>query len=670
MSYLSEFDPSKLICIDIESISWNDDEEAFNWYAGHEISGIAMAQRATSGELIARYFPIRHRNERTLDTEKFLAEFREFARQCKRVINFNIKFDLKFMHRDGIEFPVASLEDTATLCRLHCCQEDGDNLDYYTNKYCRVYKKEGDPIHEWLVENKTQDYGAVPLAMMGRYACLDVLSTYELHTVISKRMAEQEYDLQTWQTEKKLTRILYECECVGKPIDVQRLRGESAVRLVKILKCLENVQRICGEDFNPGSPQQKREFFHANGVHSPNYTKAGQKKAKAGEFVGPEYESFDKNTLQEIINEFEEDPEAENPTHLEDDQTYMGAAYWLTQYAKETHNFNTFCKGWLSAEHKGLIYPSFKQSGTRTGRLSMTFPSLHNYPPWAAYSLLIPEGHIGLEWDAAQIEYRFFAHYAGQAFLYEAYAENPLLDFHQLMADKIGIPRKAAKTINFAVLYGIGVAKLIRYLVGFITDPKNDSAELRTILRKFNANIPMEGVLHGEDVEDVAKEIRLGFLRDNPGIGRIQTAISRSVFKRRTEALLGYITNIQGRRYHFDPSKLYIALNYLCQGGSADWFKETMVLIFSDERLRSVGITGGNMLTNIHDSVKAIIPCQHGQLYWDVCKEHAEREFLRVPIRIDGDIAFNNFGNSYPIINDNIALSNYIYTGEDLCLST
>lgn len=663
MKYLHEFDPAKLLCIDIESISWDDKRKAFDWHNGHQISGVAIAQRV-DGELIARYFPIRHRNEKTLDADEFLAEFREFARRCARVINFNIKFDLKFAHVDGIEFPNASIEDTAVLCRLHCCQEEGESLDYYTNKYNRVYKKEGDPIHDWCKKNHTLDYGAVPLQLMERYACLDVLSTYELHTIIATRMHRDEYDLRTWENEKKLTKILYEAECIGKHIDVVSLRVQSYTRMQNILECYSKIQEICGEDFNPGSPQQKREFFHTHGIHSPNLTLTGQKRVKDKLPVGPEHESFGKDTLQEIINEFEEDTEAENPAHLEDDKGYMGAAYWLVKYAKESHNYNTFCKGWLEAEVGGKLYIDFRQAGTRTGRMSMGFPSLHNYPPWAATSLLIPPGYIGIEWDAAQIEYRFFAHYAGQDFLYEAYAENPLLDFHALMAEKVGIPRKPAKTINFSILYGIGVGKLIRYLVGFITDPKNDSVELRQLLRRFNPNIPLEGALRAEDVEDVAKDIRSGFMRDNPGIDRIKTVINRSVFKRRIADMLGFITNILGRRYHFDPKKLYIALNYLCQGGSADWFKETMVLIFNDARLRDVGITGGNMITNIHDSVKAIIPAKFAQLYWDVCKEHAEREFLRVPIRIDGDICFNNFGNSYPILYDNIELSHFIYTGE------
>ncbi len=497
MSFLKESLPDLPICIDVETISCDDGAPAFEWHKGHRVSGFAIAQWQKDKHLSC-YLPIRHRTESVYQYDDVVGELREFANQTTRLINHNIKFDLHFMRMDGIEFPIAELIDTMVLARLYNCTIPELNLDYLSKKFCKQYQKEGDPVKDWLEENKSMDYGAVPIPIMSRYAQLDSLSTIELAYTLGHRMQAEGYDMRPWEVEKKLTRVLYDSEASGVDIDKKYLLKKSYDLLKVQAQCVERLQEICGEDFDPGSDLHKRQYFHSNNIHTTNLTKGGPIWQKNNEPVGPEHESFAKSTLLEIINEFEMDDGELDTDEAKEEALKRGddprsVAWWLITYNREQHHYSTFCDGWLQSmpENESRIYVSYRQGGTRSGRLSMGKPSLHNYPPWVAEAILIPEGYIGVEWDASQIEYRIFAHFAGQAFLYEAYEEDAKLDFHQLMADKIGIPRKPSKTLNFATLYGIGQKKMIKYLTQFIIE--NDTPELRSVLLKHDPNVSTRG---------------------------------------------------------------------------------------------------------------------------------------------------------------------------------
>lgn len=657
--YLDDYDPAKGLIIDVECISWDDNQKALQWYNGHEISGFAIGQYGAP----SIYLPIRHRYEECLPKEEVLSEIRSFVAAMPLYINFNIKFDMHFMARDEIFFNEnCDLVDIMILARLYDCNQESLSLDALCNKYNKVHKKKGDIIHDWCKANNTVDYGAVPLALMSQYAIADVEATKELGKELMNRMQAEKYDMRVWETEKKLNRILFEAEEEGVEIDREFLTLESIKRIQVQYKCINRLKEICGPDFEPGSAKQTRNYFHANNIHSTYLTDLGQTRQKEQLPIGPEHESFGKDMLREIINHIDEEEEIVDDEKVAAANTPRAAAYWLLKYNKESSNYNTYCTGWLEKlSRNNRLHGGFKIPGTRTGRLSMGAPTLHNYPKWAAKALKIPDGEIGIEWDYSQIEYRIFSHYAGQQWLYDAYEADPLLDFHQLMADNTGIIRAGSKTLNFAILYGIGVAKLIRYLTGFILD--NDSPMLREKLLAFDPDFPQTGTLEQETLEGVSKSIRARFLRENPGIGVLQSKIREGLGKRSTGARLGYFNNFFNRRYHIEYKKLYRALNYLCQGTAADFFKETMVMIFT--KIREQGMSGRNMMTNIHDSVKARMPLSQGQYYWDVSKEIAERDIFRVPIRIDGEMCLGNWGNSFPIINDNIEITYQVFSNLD-----
>ena len=140
--------------------------------------------------------------------------------------------------------------------------------------------------------------------------------------------------------------------------------------------------------------------------------------------------------------------------------------------------------------------------GTVSGRLSMSNPALQTIPardpelgPMMRRLFLPEDGEIFAAIDYSQQEPRILTHYA-QAFgnyrkvqmggveeFIKEYNENPDADFHSLVADLSGLPRKTAKVINLALMYGMGVQKLSQQL-----DISLDEA--KSLTQQYHQKVP------------------------------------------------------------------------------------------------------------------------------------------------------------------------------------
>ena len=181
----------------------------------------------------------------------------------------------------------------------------------------------------------------------------------------------------------------------------------------------------------------------------------------------------------------------------------------------------------------GRIHPTLNPLGTVTGRMSCTGPNTQNIsksnPRMRA--LFLPEpGHILLTADFDQIELRVAAAFAGEQSMIDTILAGD--DLHQLTADKVGISRPRAKTLNFAVLYGAGA-------------------------RRIAATAGMS--------EEEARRTLAGFWRAYPAIAALATEV-----KRHRE----HIISISGRRVpvpwcNGSPA-VHKNLNYLVQGSARE----------------------------------------------------------------------------------------------------
>ena len=195
----------------------------------------------------------------------------------------------------------------------------------------------------------------------------------------------------------------------------------------------------------------------------------------------------------------------------------------------------------------GKIHPSMNTAGTVTGRFSYSMPNLQNIPkddtdnPTNVRKAFIPPPeHKVLSIDYSQQEYRIMLDYAGQHDMIAAI--NAGADVHQVTADKLGVSRTAAKTLNFAILYGTGNANLAQMLKCSLAD---------------------------------AKSIKQKYFRELPAVAKLIRQVKQTGESR------GYIKNKYGRIYRCPNYEMSYRLpNYLVQGTGADVIKHAMVKIY------------------------------------------------------------------------------------------
>lgn len=221
------------------------------------------------------------------------------------------------------------------------------------------------------------------------------------------------------------------------------------------------------------------------------------------------------------------------------------------------------------ADEHNRIHPDMRQAGTTTGRFSYSRPNLQNVPKEdeesdlakkfvVRGSFIPPQDFVYISLDYSQQEYRMLFDYAGETEIIKKILVGE--DVHEATAKMVGITRKQAKTLNFAIIYGAGIEKLSKML-GITV---KEAEDLRT---KYFAKFPQVRRL----------------LRYIPKVGQAR----------------GFIRNWFGRRcYLQDPEFAYVLPNHLIQGGCADVIKVAMVKI--DEYLRRLK---SGMVLQVHDEL-------------------------------------------------------------------
>jgi DNA polymerase I-like protein with 3'-5' exonuclease and polymerase domains len=258
----------------------------------------------------------------------------------------------------------------------------------------------------------------------------------------------------------------------------------------------------------------------------------------------------------------------------------------LIVQARELNKFhNTFINSIFKYEHNGRIHSEIRQiksdhGGTVSGRLAMSNPNLQQLPSRSKEfgslirTLFLPEE--GCEWgsfDYSQQEPRLVVHYAasvdegltGSEELVEAYA-NADADFHQTVADLVGIERKQAKTIGLGLMYGMGKHKL-GTMLGLETQEAND------LINQYNAKVPFVKLLSDKCMQKASSE------------GVIRTKLGRKCrFDMWEPKDFGIHTAERfenaSAKYGADNIKrafTYKALNRLIQGSAADQTKQAVV---------------------------------------------------------------------------------------------
>jgi DNA polymerase-1 len=265
----------------------------------------------------------------------------------------------------------------------------------------------------------------------------------------------------------------------------------------------------------------------------------------------------------------------------------------------------------------GRIHTTFQQAVAATGRLSSADPNLQNVPVRTAEGrgirkAFVPEpGWVLVSCDYSQIELRILAHMAKDEPLLEAFRRDR--DIHRATAaqvfdvaeaDVTSEQRGQAKTINYAVLYGMGAVNLGKSL-GIPT--REASGFIEAYFRRYPGVAGFVDEMQGKARRDLYVETLLGRRRPIPEI-----------------ASADHRTRAFGER---------IAVNTPIQGTAADIMK--LAMIGAQAALDAEGLESALLLT-VHDEL--VLECPEGEreAATGLVRERMERAMeLTVPLKVD-----------------------------------
>jgi DNA polymerase I len=273
----------------------------------------------------------------------------------------------------------------------------------------------------------------------------------------------------------------------------------------------------------------------------------------------------------------------------------------------------------------GRIHTSFNQTVAATGRLSSSDPNMQNIPIRTEQGAEIRKGFIPadgfafLTADYSQIELRILAHFSGDPAFVEAFRSGA--DIHrQTAAIMFGVPlelvsaemRAAAKTVNFATIYGIGPFALSAQL-------NTSVAEAKEFIENYFVRFPDVRRYLDEQIEKARAH------------GYVETISGR----RR------YIPEITSRNYNIRQFGERAATNAPVQGSAADIIKLAMIAIHRElEQRRS----RTRMLLQVHDELVLEAPVEEVEDARELVRRLMEHAFeLSVPLEVVTGVGQNWF---------------------------
>ncbi|HUP44555.1 MAG TPA: DNA polymerase I [Thermoanaerobaculia bacterium] len=265
----------------------------------------------------------------------------------------------------------------------------------------------------------------------------------------------------------------------------------------------------------------------------------------------------------------------------------------------------------------GRVHTSFNQAVAATGRLSSSDPNLQNIPIRTELGRTIrkaftaEEGYVLLSADYSQVELRVLAHMSQDESLIETFRRGA--DIHRSTASGMfNIPeekltaeqRRAAKTINFGVLYGMSAFRLSNEL-------NISTGQAKDWIDAYFARYPKIQ----EFLDKTLEEARAS--------GKVTTLFGR----------VRYIPEIHNRSFTVRGNAERMAINAPIQGTAADLLKLAMIAL--DKRLDGNG-SGARMLLTVHDEIVIETPETRASEVAGIVKETMENIFpLAVPLAVD-----------------------------------
>ena len=407
----------------------------------------------------------------------------------------------------------------------------------------------------------------------------------ELHEQVKEQDLERVYE----EIDLPLAPVLAEMEQVGVRVEPKELDKMSQAMDKEVRRLEKEIWEMAGVEFNVNSPPQLAEILFDKLNLQPN---ARRGKAKARSTAADVLEELAaQHPLPAKVIEFREVSKLKS--------TYVDALPKLIN--PET----------------GRLHTSFSQTGTATGRLSSSDPNLQNIPIRTELgrqiraAFVAEKGRILLSADYSQIELRVMAHFSKDPVLVEAFRNGE--DIHARTAREVfGVGpmaqtaehRRAAKAINFGIIYGLSPFGLAQQL----------GIEQKEAAQFINAYFTRyRGVK--EYLDNVLAETR-------------KTGMAKTLFGR-----IRPITEITSPQVQLRNFAERTALNSPLQGTAADLIKMAMINI--DRRLTEEEFEA-KMILQVHDELLFEAPARESSKLQKLVKEEMEGVYkLEVPILVE-----------------------------------
>lgn len=423
---------------------------------------------------------------------------------------------------------------------------------------------------------------------LAEHVCRKALAIWHCQEPATKKLKENEqFDLYH-DLELPLAVILGEMESQGIKVDISTLEEMGKELQEKIAALEKEIYELAGETFNINSPKQLGVIlFEKLGLPVIKKTKTGY------------------STAADVLEKL---------------KYHHQIVQKILEYRTLAKLQSTYIEGLMKEVHPedGKVHTRFMQALTSTGRLSSTDPNLQNIPirleeGKKIRKAFVPshEGWLLFSADYSQIELRVMAHMSKDKNLVDAFKQG--MDIHTRTAMEVfhvskdevtPNMRRAAKAVNFGIIYGISDYGLSQNL-------DISRKEAGEFIEKYFQSFP--GVK--EYMDNIVQEAKLK--------GYVTTLLNR----RR------YLPDITSKNFNLRSFAERTAMNTPIQGSAADIIKKAMIDI--DARLKAEGMQA-KLLLQVHDELIFEAPKEEIEKLEKIVPEVMENAIaLEVPLKVD-----------------------------------
>ncbi len=574
-----------------------------------ELVGLGLCLGEENDDLF--YIPLGHQTKKEttnqLSIEEVFSKLRNWIEDPnKEKVLQNSKYDRQIFFNHGLDLKGVTFDTLIADYLLNNQEKHGLSEISF-----RLFGFKPPSFKETV--GKKKDFSFVDIDEASTYCGYDVFLTFKIVKIFKERFSNEKDDLIKLfeEIELPLEPVLSQMEMNGITIDIPYL-DKLSKELKSTLEDIESkVYKLAEETFNLSSPKQLGEIL----FEKLNLDKKKSRKTKTGW-------STDAVVLERLVDEHE------IIQHLIKHRTLSKL---LSTYIDALPN--------LINEKTGRVHTNFNQAATATGRLSSSNPNLQNIPVRTEFSRRIRKAFLPeknwklLSADYSQIELRILAHLADEEILINAFHKND--DIHSLTARLIfekeeisSDERRVGKTINFGVIYGMGIKKFAR-------STGVSSQEAKEFLIKYK--------------ERYSKIFKFLELQERLALSK---GYVKTIFGRKREfkfdknglgRLIGkdpYEIDLQSaRRAGMEAQSLRAAANAPIQGSSADIIKIAMVQL--NKKFIEMNVPA-KMLLQVHDELLFEVEPDSLEITTKLVKKTMEDCVkLNVPLLVDIGIGDN-----------------------------